>query len=94
LKRFIDDIAVQVIEEKLVSQLHSILSPVSIFKMPDDQVSRIAGESEDSRSHREQLKRQLDVLRKGLETCKRFVGLKFGGGAFGISLESSLTSIC
>jgi GTPase SAR1 family protein len=80
LKRFIDDIAVQVIEEKLVAQLHNILSPVSIYKMPDDQVSRIAGESEESRSHREQLKRQLFVLKSGLETCKRFVGIKSAGG--------------
>jgi GTP-binding protein EngB required for normal cell division len=81
LKRFIDDIAVQVIEEKLISQLHGILSPISIYMMPDDQVSRIAGESEESKSHREQLTRQLSVLRNGLQTCKRFVGMKSAGGA-------------
>jgi hypothetical protein len=75
-----------VIEEKLVAQLHNILSPVSIYKMPDDQVSRIAGESEESRSHREQLKRQLSVLRNGLETCRRFVGMKSAGG---VSLSQS-----
>ncbi|KAK0620856.1 P-loop containing nucleoside triphosphate hydrolase protein [Immersiella caudata] len=80
LKRFIDDIAVQVIEEKLVAQLHNILSPVSIFKMSDDQISGIAGDSEESKSRREQLNRQLSVLRNGLETCKRFVGMKFAGG--------------
>jgi len=71
---------VEVVEKKLVAQLHGILSPVSIFRMPDAQVSRIAGESEESRSQREQLSRQLDVLRKGLLTCKRFAGMKFGGG--------------
>ncbi|KAK3352495.1 P-loop containing nucleoside triphosphate hydrolase protein [Lasiosphaeria hispida] len=80
LKRFIDDMAVEVIEAKLVSTLHTILEPVSIFKMSDDQVARIAGESEESRMRREQLTKQLDVLRKGLETCKRFVGLRIGGG--------------
>ncbi|KAK0719412.1 P-loop containing nucleoside triphosphate hydrolase protein [Lasiosphaeris hirsuta] len=80
LKRFIDDVAIEVIEAKLVSTLHTILEPVCIFKMPDDQVSRIAGESEESRTQREQLTKQLGVLKKGLETCKRFVGLRIGGG--------------
>ena len=70
----------EVIEAKLVSRIATILSPVSIYQMSDDQVARIAGESEESRAQRDQLARQLTVLRKGLETCKRFVGMKFGGG--------------
>ncbi|KAK5653198.1 hypothetical protein OQA88_9096 [Cercophora sp. LCS_1] len=79
LKRFIDDIAVEVIEEKLVSELSNILSPVSVFKMANDQVTRVAGESEDSRAKRHQLSRQIEVLRNGLDVCKNFVGLKIGG---------------
>ncbi|KAK0641877.1 P-loop containing nucleoside triphosphate hydrolase protein [Cercophora newfieldiana] len=91
LKRFIDDIAVQVIEEKLVSQLHHILSPVSIYKMPNDQITRIAGESEENKSMREQLSRQLSVLRNGLETCKHFSGLKFSSGTSTSSPEPEVT---
>ncbi|KAK3935347.1 dynamin family protein [Diplogelasinospora grovesii] len=79
LKRFIDDMAIEVIEAKLVDVLGNILSPVSVYEMPSDLVSRIAGESEESRTQREQLTRQLDVLRKGLDTCKRFAGLRIGG---------------
>ena len=75
LKRFIDDIAVEAVEAKLVSRLHEILLPVSIYAMSDDQVSRIASESEGSRTQREQLARQLDVLRKGLEICNRLASL-------------------
>ncbi|KAK4118379.1 hypothetical protein N657DRAFT_606320 [Parathielavia appendiculata] len=80
LKRFIDDMAVEVIEAKLMSALDRILPPVSIYQMLDDQVARIAGESEETRTKREQLNKQLEVLRNGLETCKRFAGFRISGG--------------
>ncbi|KAG7289850.1 hypothetical protein NEMBOFW57_006227 [Staphylotrichum longicolle] len=62
LKRFIDDMAVEVIEAKLMSALDRILLPVSIYKMLDDQAARIAGESDEIRTEREQLNKQLEVL--------------------------------
>jgi hypothetical protein len=80
LKRFIDDVAVEVIEAKLASALSGILSPISVFEMPADQVARVAGEPEEIRSERGQLNKQLEVLQNGLETCKRFVGLRLSGG--------------
>ncbi|KAK0665220.1 interferon-induced GTP-binding protein Mx [Cercophora samala] len=80
LRRFIDDISVQVIEEKLVNVLDNILSPVSVYHMTPNLAARIAGEPEDSRMERAQLTKQLEVLAAGLETCKRFVGLKLTGG--------------
>ncbi|PQE23342.1 dynamin GTPase protein [Rutstroemia sp. NJR-2017a BBW] len=36
LKRFIDDIAIEVIEDKLISSLHDIFSPIAVYSMPDD----------------------------------------------------------
>lgn len=75
LKRFVDDIAIEVIEAKLISPLYDIFSPIIVTSMPADLVTRIAGESEENRAQREQLTRQLDVLMKGSETCKRFVGV-------------------
>ncbi|KAK0621935.1 P-loop containing nucleoside triphosphate hydrolase protein [Bombardia bombarda] len=79
LKRLIDDVAVEVVELKLVSALGNILSPVSVFEMSSSLVSRIAGESEESRTQREELLKQLDVFMKGLQTCKRFVNLRSPG---------------
>jgi hypothetical protein len=76
LKRFIDDIAVEVIEAKLISPLGDIFSPVAVSAMPADLVTRIAGESEENRGQREQLTKQLDVLMKGSDTCKRFIGVR------------------
>jgi hypothetical protein len=72
LKRFVDDIAIEVIEAKLISPLHDIFSPMTVSSMPAELVIGIAGESEENRAQREQLTKQLDVLMKGSETCKRF----------------------
>lgn len=82
LKRFIDDVAVEVIEAKLMSALDRILLPVSIYQMLDDQVARIARESDEIRTEREQLNKQLEVLRNGLETCKHFVGFRISRDLF------------
>lgn len=76
MKRFIDNIAVEVIEEKLLASISALFSPVTVFKMAPEVVTRIAGESEDYRSLREQLMKKLAVLTKGSETCKRFIGIR------------------
>jgi hypothetical protein len=75
-----DDVAVEVIEAKLVSAIDDIFSPVKVYQMSPELVSRIAGESEESRTEREQLNKQLEVLRDGLHTCRRFAGFRVGGG--------------
>lgn len=80
MKRFIDDVAVEVIEAKLISRLDKILYPVSVFEMPPSQVANIAGESEESRTEREQLTKEVEVLRMGLTTCKSYVGFRISEG--------------
>ena len=79
MERFVDDIAIEVIEAKLISPLHGIFSPITVASMPADLVTSIAGESEENRAQREQLNKQLEVLMKGIETCKRFVGVRILG---------------
>ena len=73
--------SVQVIEAELVAEL-DILTPLLIHEMSPEQISRIAGESEDRRHRREQLTKERDILAEGLHTCKRFVGLKISRGEF------------
>uniref|UniRef100_A0A093USG4 Interferon-induced GTP-binding protein Mx n=1 Tax=Talaromyces marneffei PM1 TaxID=1077442 RepID=A0A093USG4_TALMA len=75
-ERFIDDIADQAIERELVAPLSDMLSPITVFEMEPDMVTCIAGETKEYRSLREQLGKKLDILGKGLETCKRFVGIR------------------
>ncbi|KAI1490953.1 P-loop containing nucleoside triphosphate hydrolase protein [Biscogniauxia mediterranea] len=79
IKRFIDDVAVEIIENKLVSALSDILSPIVVDEMSPSLVSSIAGESQESRKKREDLVKQLEVLKYGSETCKRFVDVRLGG---------------
>lgn len=76
MKRFINNIAIEVIEAKLVSPLGDIFTPVAVSAMSADLVTSMAGESEENRAQREQLTKQLDVLTKGSNTCKRFIGVR------------------
>lgn len=66
--------AVETIEHKFTQALAAILSPVKVFEMPSELVTRIAGESEENRALREQLNKKLQVLTNGLVTCRQFVG--------------------
>ncbi|GKZ67889.1 hypothetical protein AnigIFM50267_002443 [Aspergillus niger] len=72
LKRFIDDVAVEVVEVKLVQSLPSLFTPLKVFEMPSELVSRIAGESDENRALRQQLDKKLRILEKGLRTCRQF----------------------
>ncbi|KAI3097124.1 hypothetical protein CBS147333_9398 [Penicillium roqueforti] len=76
LKRFVDDIATEVIEVKLLGAIPTLFTPITAFEMPKDLIKQIAGESEESQSRREQLNKKLWILRKGSDTCKRFVGIR------------------
>jgi len=79
LKRFIDDIAVEAIETKMISKLEGILSPIRVAYLTADVVTSVAGESDESRARRKQLTHQLDVLIKGSETCKKFMLARLQG---------------
>ena len=62
--------------------------------MPADLVTSVAGESEENRAQREQLNKQLEVLMKGTETCKRFVGVRILGKIAPSLSISELLLIC
>ncbi|PSN58785.1 hypothetical protein BS50DRAFT_449279, partial [Corynespora cassiicola Philippines] len=50
LKRFVDDIAVEAIETKIIARLRDILSPIKVIYLAADVVKGVAGESEESRT--------------------------------------------
>lgn len=76
-----DDVAIELVETKLIAALGDIFSPVRVFSMPSVLVEQVAGESEENQRQREQLQQQLDVLNKGAEFCKRFVGVRLGNSS-------------
>lgn len=50
--------------------------------MPENLVTKIAGESEENQSLREQLNKKLWILTKGSDTCRGFISLRgLGKGA-------------
>lgn len=84
-----DDIVTEVIEVKLLGALSTLFNPITAFEMAKDQVTQIAGESEESQNLREQLNKKLWVLTKGSDTCRRFMGIR-GLGKDGTHLGSLL----
>lgn len=64
---------------KLISPLSNIFTPVAVAAMPADFVTSIAGEIEENRTEREQLTKQLGILTKGSDTCRRFIGVRLLG---------------
>ncbi|KPM44532.1 hypothetical protein AK830_g1994 [Neonectria ditissima] len=96
LRRFLDDVSVEVIETILVSKLGHILEPLTIAMMSDSQVTRIAGETSESRAIREKLQEKLRVLTSGLETCKKHLGFQLPGvntDDYEYDCESSLETL-
>ena len=79
MKRFVDDIAVEAVETALISKLDSIFTPIGILRLEEKQVEAIAGESEESKQQREDLKRQLETLTNGLKTCKWYSAARAQG---------------
>jgi hypothetical protein len=63
-------VAVEVIEAKLMSALDRILLPVSIYQMLDDQVARIARESDEIRTAREAARGFPEWLRNVQALCR------------------------
>ena len=68
--------AIEVIETNLIKPLADMFAPLIVFDMPDDLATRIAGESTENKSCRDQLSIKLHILRKGSETCRRFIGIQ------------------
>ncbi|KAI1775955.1 dynamin GTPase [Hypoxylon cercidicola] len=76
MKRFVDSIAIEVIEQTLLAALSGILSPAAVMSMSPELVKSIAGESKESRAQRDELTKKIDALQKGSDICKSFVNSK------------------
>ena len=79
MKRFVDDMAVEVMESVLVAGILNILDPSIVSDMTEEEVTKIASESESDRTARVSLSNQLKVLSKGEAICKAFALLYHEG---------------
>ncbi|KAH9205431.1 P-loop containing nucleoside triphosphate hydrolase protein [Leptodontidium sp. 2 PMI_412] len=71
MKTFVDNVAVQVIEASIVNNLADVFNPLAVAQMTSELVSKIAAESQENQTQREQLERKIHILEEGLDTCKR-----------------------
>lgn len=71
LKQVIDDISVLAVEKRLVQRLPFLFTPKTVMNMEDDDIRRIAAESEKSASERERTVERLCVLETGLRELSR-----------------------
>jgi len=73
LKSLVDNVTTYAVELLLVQKLEGFLSPSRIIKMNPKLVQKTAAESPITVGQREQLRRKLEVLVAGIETCRCYV---------------------
>jgi hypothetical protein len=78
MKVFVANVTEAVIEEYLVESLPGkLLSPMSVSKMTEAEISRVAAESPEVIKNRAELEAKKNMLESGLETFREAVsGLK------------------
>ncbi|EPE09308.1 interferon-induced gtp-binding protein mx [Ophiostoma piceae UAMH 11346] len=71
LKRYTDDVAILVVEQGLISKLPGLFTPDMIYDITDEDVARIAKESEASVVERQRLTAKSELFRKGIQDLSR-----------------------
>jgi hypothetical protein len=74
LRNFTENVMNLAVENCLISQIPSILTPEKIDDMDKAQLALLAHESEDIRLTREELRGELDALKEGLNVCRPYRG--------------------
>ncbi|MCJ1479574.1 hypothetical protein MMC13_008260 [Lambiella insularis] len=71
MKTFMDNVPTLAIRAHIVLKVPSMLCPTSVYSMDAELVAKIAGESEERTSYREDLQRKLATLKTGANICKQ-----------------------
>lgn len=70
MNRFIDDVSVLAIEDCLIGKIAELLRSSEFWEMSSDEISRLAGESEESSVERKHLHEKRKILNAGLRALK------------------------
>ncbi|UNI18587.1 hypothetical protein JDV02_004845 [Purpureocillium takamizusanense] len=72
LRTFTDNVVNLAIEGCLVCDIPDILTPTKVVGMTDEELEELAAETDDAQSRRDHLQAELDILREGLEQCRKY----------------------
>lgn len=70
VSRFIDDVSILAIEDCLISKLSTLFRSSNVLKMSDEDISRLAGETQESSIERKRLEAKRGILETGLQGLK------------------------
>lgn len=65
MKQFIDDVSVLAVEHCIIQKLTSLLSSEAICDLTDEDINRMAGESQEVASERIRVAEKLSLLEEG-----------------------------
>ena len=71
MKRYVDDISVLAIEQRLVQKLPSLFTPENVFNLAPEEIARLAAETGEAAAERGRCEEKLDVLTAALLDLKR-----------------------
>ncbi len=60
------------VENCLISDLPTILTPSTVIRMSEERLKELASESEDVQAERKVLQYEVSILRAGLRKCQQF----------------------
>lgn len=65
LSRFIDEVAVQVVEDSLIRHVPTIFSITDVLEVPRNEYSKLVGETDEIRATRERLREKIETINRG-----------------------------
>lgn len=72
LRTFTDNLINLSIESCLIQDLPNLFTPRLVNDMDNEKLAKFAAESQEIRSYRSQLQKDIKVLQQGLEQCRRY----------------------
>ncbi|MCJ1251700.1 hypothetical protein MMC30_008935 [Trapelia coarctata] len=72
MRLFMDNVPSLAIQAPIILEVPSMLSPTAVSSMTGDIIARLAGESEEKRTCREELERRKETLENGARMCKQY----------------------
>lgn len=72
MRSFTENMVILAVENQLMCEMPRIFTTAKIVRLDKDMLEKLAGESDDVRSIRQEIKAELASLKTGLELCSKW----------------------